>query len=146
MRHLITAALLVSLTPADAKPVTPSMIVGAPAPPIIAGKLRHPVKRPKPHKKSIPLPPVKHHKDRGDFDAAPVAEKDKEGGCHILKHSDPEDDMAYMLWSAYIGSPRHSTRAAWDRFDSQPVFFRMARAALSICGPTVEVTVSTVPK
>ncbi len=52
--------------------------------------------------------------------------------------------MAYALWAAHIDSPRHATRAMWDRFDQQPVFFRMARAALAICG--ARATTASVPE
>jgi hypothetical protein len=121
----------------SAKPPAAVYTVGKPPPPVIrpvAKKVRT-WRAPRPAKAHLIVPTIYAGHDHNGL----VPQAEKQGGCAILKKSDPEDEMAYMLWSAYIGSPRHATRPLWNQYDNQPVFFRMAQFALSICGP-VELT------
>lgn len=138
------AALLILITPAHAAPRVMTLPVPAVRSVPAANKYL-PVRI-----KHAPIRHIRH--PRGDFDPPLPRSRSVEairftdlsvsskpgssavGTCDIMKSSDPEDAMAFSLWSAYVGSPRHATRLAWDKFDAQPVFFRMAQAALAICG------------
>ncbi len=120
-------------------------VAGAAPPAIGPGARAMPVHRPMAAKKAKhPRRPAAAPHPRGDFERRPAAVAAAGGSCEILRAPDPEDDMAYALWAAHIDSPRHATRAMWDRFDQQPVFFRMARAALAICG--ARATTASVPE
>jgi len=143
MRILPLATLLVLLPAYSNAAALKSTTLTAPAAPITK-VVKLAVKKPVLKKKIKPRVPHYHDlyprpimTSSRVIEAVRFIENDKQRseGCRILKASDPDDDMAFLLWSAYIDSPRHATRAAWEKFENQPIFFRMAKAAISICTP-----------
>jgi hypothetical protein len=95
------------------------------------------IPKPKVHKKlqvklhHIATIPRRDHEEQRAITPVPPPTDEK---CSILKTADPEDNIAFTLWAAFVASPRHATRAAWEKFEHQPEFFRMAAATMAICG------------